>query len=84
MKRKILAVIITIGIMAAVKPGRVIAPWESAVATMLFYVISTLIIDAVCGEIKARRRRQRRRLETRNIRRWAEQDFGGRYIEIIS
>ena len=43
-----------------------------------------LIIEAAVDEIRRSRRRKSRELELKSIRRWAEEDFGGRYIEIIS
>lgn len=83
MKRMISAVI-TIGVMALIRTDANPALWQVSLVALMFYGINCLIIDAVTDEIRRSRRRKSRELELKSIRRWAEEDFGGRYIEIIS
>jgi hypothetical protein len=51
---------------------------------MMFYFVNLAVIDAVIEEVKRSRRRKIKQIELQSIRRWAKEDFGGRYIEIIS
>lgn len=51
---------------------------------MMFYYVNLAVIDAVIEEVKRSRRRKIKQIELRSIRRWAKEDFGGRYIEFIS
>ena len=83
MKRMISAVI-TIGVIALIRTDASPALWQVSLVALMFYGINCLIIDAVTDEIRRSRRRKSRELELKSIRRWAEEDFGGRYIEIIS
>ena len=83
MKRMISAVI-TIGVMTLIRTDASPALWQVSLVALMFYGINCLIIDAVTDEIRRSRRRKSRELELKSIRRWAEEDFGGRYIEIIS
>lgn len=83
MKRMISAVI-TIGVMALIRTDASPALWQVSLVALMFYGINCLIIEAAVDEIRRSRRRKSRELELKSIRRWAEEDFGGRYIEIIS
>lgn len=81
---KLASAAITLGVLTLIRTDADPTLWQVGLVTMMFYSINKAVINAVVEEIRLSRGRKRRKLETRNIRRWAEQDFGGRYIEIIS
>jgi len=84
MKKKIMAAGLTLAVMALIRTDVNPALWQAGLVTMMFYFVNLAVIDAVIEEVKRSRRRKNRELELKSIRRWAEEDFGGRYIEIIS
>lgn len=84
MKKKIMAAGLTLAVMALIRTDANPALWQVGLVALMFYGINCLIIEAAVDEIRRSRRRKSRELELKSIRRWAEEDFGGRYIEIIS
>lgn len=86
MKRKILAALITIVIMALIRTDAGPALWQAALVGLMFYEINNAVIEAVCSEIRRYRRKKQRIFEKYNLKRWAEVDFNelqhGKYIEI--
>ena len=86
MKRKILAALITIVIMALIRTDAGPALWQAAFVGLMFYEINNAVIEAVCSEIRRYRRKKQRIFEKYNLKRWAEVDFNelqhGKYIEI--
>lgn len=86
MKRKILAALITIVIMALIRTDAGSALWQAALVSLMFYEINNAVIEAVCSEIRRYRRKKQRIFEKYNLKRWAEVDFNelqhGKYIEI--
>ena len=86
MKRKILAALITILIMALIRTDAGPALWQAALVGLMFYEINNAVIEAVCSEIRRYRRKKQRIFEKYNLKRWAEVDFNelqhGKYIEI--
>ena len=86
MKRKILAALITIVIMALIRTDAGPALWQVALVGLMFYEINNAVIEAVCSEIRRYRRKKQRIFEKYNLKRWAEVDFNelqhGKYIEI--
>ena len=83
MKRMISAGV-TLAVMALIRTDASPALWQVSMVALMFYGINCLIIEAVMEEVRRSKRRKSRELELKSIRRWAEEDFGGRYIEIIS
>ena len=88
MKRKILAAVITIGVMALIRTDANPALWQVALVTLMFYGINCAVIEAITEELQRTKKRRCRRIETRNIHRWAEVDFSvfapGGGMEIVS
>ena len=86
MKRKILAALITIVIMALIRTDAGPALWQAALVGLMFYEINNAVVEAVCSEIRRYRRKKQRIFEKYNLKRWAEVDFNelqhGKYIEI--
>ena len=82
--KKMFSAAVTLAVMALIRTDASSALWQVSLVTMMFYGINCLIIEAAVDEIRRSRRRKSRELELKSIRRWAEEDFGGRYIEIIS
>ena len=84
MKKKIMAAGLTLAVMALIRTDASPALWQVSLVALMFYGINCLIIDAVIEEVKRSKRRKIKQIELRSIRRWAKEDFGGRYIEFIS
>ena len=82
--KKMFSAAVTLAVMALIRTDASPALWQVSLVALMFYGINCLIIEAAVDEIRRSRRRKSRELELKSIRRWAEEDFGGRYIEIIS
>ena len=84
MKKKIMAASLTLAVMALIRTDVNPALWQVGLVTLMFYFVNLAVIDAVIEEVKRSRRRKIKQIELQSIRRWAKEDFGGRYIEFIS
>ena len=84
MRKKILSAGLTLAVMALIRADANPALWQAGLVTLMFYFVNLAVIDAVIEEVKRSRRRKIKQIELQSIRRWAKEDFGGRYIEFIS
>ena len=84
MRKKFLSAGLTLAVMALIRTDVSPALWQVGLVTLMFYFVNLAVIDAVIEEVKRSRRRKIKQIELQSIRRWAKEDFGGRYIEIIS
>jgi hypothetical protein len=84
MRKKILSAGLTLAVMALIRTDASPVMWQVGLVTLMFYFVNLAVIDAAIEEVKRSRRRKIKQIELQSIRRWAKEDFGGRYIEIIS
>jgi len=84
MKKRIFSAGLTLAVMALIRTDANPALWQVGLVTLMFYFVNLAVIDAVIEEVKRSRRRKIKQIELQSIRRWAKEDFSGRYIEIIS
>ena len=77
---KLAAAVPALFFMALLRTDADPALWQAALVSIMFYCVNRAVIDITAKEIRMNRRREIRKLEMQDIRRWAEEDFSGRAV----